>query len=352
MATSMQPQASSARPSNATEARPTPNRIFNSLFAYRLTAALRGAIDLDLFTAIGEGDHTAEAIALRVQGSVRGVRILCDYLSIEGLLEKRGAEYFLAPDSAAFLDRRSPMYLGSAAGFLANPELMHYFNDLAATVRHGGASAEEASVVPDNPLWVDFARHMAGIAGFGAEMVAQLLARLNVPVSKVLDIAAGHGLYGITLGRHNPHAQITALDWKNVLAVAAENANRIGLAERFHQIHGSAFEVDMGSGYDVVLLTNFLHHFDPSTNEDLLRKVRHALAPKGRAVIVEFVPNPDRITPPEAAAFSVTMLATTPSGDAYTFPELESMLHNAGFASAELHPLPPTVQQVVIAQRD
>ena len=351
MATSMQPQGS-ARPSHAPEGRPTPTRIFNALFAYRLTSALRGAIDLDLFTAIAEGDHTAEAIALRVQGSVRGVRILCDYLTIEGLLEKHGNEYRLAPDSAAFLDRRSPMYLGSAAGFLANPELMHYFDDLAGTVRRGGSSVEEASTQPENPMWVDFARHMAGIAGFGAEMVAQLLARLNIPVNKVLDIAAGHGMYGVTLGRHHPQAQIVALDWNSVLAVATENASRAALGDRFSKIPGSAFDVEMGSGYDVVLLTNFLHHFDPPTNENLLRKIHRALQPKGRVVIVEFVPNPDRVTPPEAAAFSVTMLATTPNGDAYTFAEYQSMLKNAGFASSELHPLPPTVQQVVIGQRE
>ncbi len=350
MATSMQPQGS-PRPSHAPEARPTPNRIFNAMFAYRLTSAVRGAIDLDLFTAIAEGEHTAEALALRVQGSVRGVRILCDYLSIEGLLEKRGHEYHLAPDSAAFLDRRSPMYLGSAAGFLANPELMHYFGDLAGTVRRGGSTVEEASIQPENPMWVDFARYMVGIAAFGGEMLAQLLTRLSVPVKKVLDIAAGHGMYGISLGRHHPQAQIVALDWKNVLEVATENANRAGLGDRFSKIPGSAFDVDMGSGYDVVLLTNFLHHSDPPTNEKLLRKIHEALAPQGRVVIVEFVPNPDRVTPPEAAAFSLTMLATTPSGDAYTFAEFQSMLKNAGYASSEMHPLPPTIQQVVIGEK-
>ena len=352
MATSMQPQAPSPRQSHATEARPTPQRIFSSLFAYRLTAALRGAIDLDLFTAIGEGDRTAESRALRVQGSVRGVRILCDFLAIEGLLEKKGSEYHLAPDSAAFLDRRSPMYLGSAAGFLANPDLMPYFNDLAGTVRNGGAALADETVQPDNPLWVDFARYMAGIAGFGAEMVAQLLTRLNIPVNSVLDIAAGHGMYGITLARHNPHAKITALDWKNVLAVAADNAQRMGVSDRFHPLPGSAFEVEPGTGYDVVLLTNFLHHFDPPKNESLMRKIHEALAPGGRLVIVDFVPNPDRVTPPEAAAFSLTMLATTHNGDAYTFEEYRSMLRNSGFQAADLHPLPPTVQQVIIARRD
>src|SRR5438132_1399036 len=78
---------------------------------------------------------------------------------------------------------------------------------------------------------------------------------------KVLDISSGHGMFGIDVAKHNPQAHVYALDWKNVLEVARENAARFGVAERFHTIPGSAFDVDMGSGYDLVLLPNFLHHF-------------------------------------------------------------------------------------------
>ena len=100
-----------------------------------------------------------------------------------------------------------------------------------------------------------------------------------------------------------------------------------------------------------MLLTNFLHHFDPPTNETLLRKVHAALADGGRAVTLEFVPNEDRISPPDTAPFSVMMLGSTPSGDAYTFRELEQMLTNAGFKSSEMHQLPPSIQQVVISAK-
>ena len=98
-------------------------------------------------------------------------------------------------------------------------------------------------------------------------------------------------------------------------------------------------------------MTNFLHHFDPPTCETLLRKVHASLADGGRAVTLEFVPNEDRISPPDAAAFSVMMLGSTPSGDAYTFSELERMAANAGFASSEMHELPPTIQRVMISQK-
>ena len=94
-----------------------------------------------------------------------------------------------------------------------------------------------------------------------------------------------------------------------------------------------------------------MHHFDPPTCEKLLKKVHAALAPGGRAVTFEFVPNEDRVSPPVPAMFSMMMLGTTPSGDAYTFSEFDRMLRNAGFSSSELHPLPPTLEQVVISHK-
>jgi SAM-dependent methyltransferase len=134
-----------------------------------------------------------------------------------------------------------------------------------------------------------------------------------------------------------------------VLAVAEENARTAGVADRFRPLPGSAFDTDFGDRYDLILLPNFLHHFDPAGCERILAKSRAALAPGGRVVIVEFVPNDDRVSPPDAARFALVMLATTPAGDAYTFAEYEGMLKRAGFPSAACHELPPTPARVVIA---
>src|SRR5204863_9150698 len=122
-----------------------------------------------------------------------------------------------------------------------------------------------------------------------------------------------------------PNAEIVAQDWPNVLEVAQENARAAGVSDRYRTLPGSAFDVEFGSGYDLILLTNFLHHFDVPTCERLLRKVHAALGEGGRAVTLEFVPNEDRVTPPDQAAFSLNMLALTPGGDAYTFAALDSM---------------------------
>jgi ubiquinone/menaquinone biosynthesis C-methylase UbiE len=236
--------------------------------------------------------------------------------------------------------------------FLLSPMLTSAFSDIAAIVRKGGTVLPgEGSVAPENPMWVQFARAMQPMMTMPANLLANLLPIDRSSKLKVLDIAAGHGMFGIMFAQRYPLAEVTALDWPNVLEVATENAKKAGVADRHRTIAGSAFDVDYGSGYDIILLTNFLHHFDVPTCEALLRKVHRALGPGGRAVTLEFVPNDDRISPPEAAGFSLMMLGSTPGGDAYTFREFDAMFRNAGFSSSALHALPPTFQQVVVSQK-
>jgi SAM-dependent methyltransferase len=156
-------------------------------------------------------------------------------------------------------------------------------------------------------------------------------------------------MYGVTIAKLNFNAEIYALDWPVVLQVAKDNAKAAGVADRVHELPGSIFEVDFGKDYDIVLLTGFLHHFDPQAIGDLLRKVHSALKPGGRAITVEFVPNEDRVSPPDAAAFSLIMLSTTRAGEAYTFSEYEGMFRKAGFASSEIYKTPGS-QSIIVSK--
>lgn len=331
---------------------PSPQLFFQTMNAHQRTEALKTAIELEVFTAIAEGNTTAADIAKRCQASEKGIRILCDYLTIMEMLTKQGKNYGLTLDSSVFLDKRSPAYLGGAVEFLGDPILTGGAKYMTDAVRKGGtAMPDEGTIAPDNPVWVTFARAMAALMNMPSQVLAKLVDPNADRKLKILDIAAGHGLFGIAFAKNNPQAEVTALDWKAVLEVARDNALKAGVADRHSTIEGSAFDVDYGTGYDLVLLTNFLHHFDPPTCEIILRKVHSALAVGGRAVTLEFIPNEDRVTPPDSAAFSMMMLISTPSGDAYTFSELERMAANAGFSRSTLHPLPPTFQQVVISEK-
>ncbi|HLI82762.1 MAG TPA: class I SAM-dependent methyltransferase [Bryobacteraceae bacterium] len=327
---------------------PDPQRILAALNAYQQTYALKAAIELDLFTRIGEGAGTAPEIAKASHASERGVRILCDYLALQGFLTKEKGKYALTRDAAVFLDKRSPAYMGSIAGFLGHSRNMANFENLAEVVR-GGRPPDLGHMNPEDPIWVEFARSMAPLMAASAAQLAPLVAERGKPI-KVLDIAAGHGVFGIAVATHNRAAEVFAVDWKNVLELAAANAAQAGVSARYHTIPGSAFEVDFGGAYDVVLVPNFLHHFDPPTNGKLLRKIRGSMHPQGLLAIAEMVPDEDRLSPPFAAAFSLTMLANTPAGDAYTLSQLEHMLAEAGFQQIRPHSLGQGPMSVVLAR--
>ncbi|HWZ52333.1 MAG TPA: class I SAM-dependent methyltransferase [Granulicella sp.] len=329
--------------------KPDPAIIFDTLNAYQRPAALKAAIELDLFSAIARGSRSADAIAQAVSASTRGVRILCDYLVISGFLAKGNDGYSLTADSAMFLDRSSPAYLGSAARFLLDPRLLSPFLNLGDVVRTGRTTLpEEGTVSRNNPIWVEFAKQMAPMIFPAASETADLVA--GDGEMRVLDIAAGHGLFGIMIAQRNPMAQITALDWPNVVAVATENAAKFGVAERHTALPGDAFETEFGGPYDLILVTNFFHHFDVATCERLMRKVRASLTCGGRCVTLDFVPNDDRVSPPVAAGFAMMMLGTTAAGDAYTFAEYEKMFRNAGYVTSELHTLKTAPQTLIVSR--
>ena len=323
----------------------SPGPIFETLTRYQHTMALKGAIDLDLFTHIAAGASTPEDIAVRSRASERGVRILCDFLTIIGFLRKADGRYQLSPVSAWFLDKASPNYFGSVAQFVADPAMIARFFDVAALVRRGGAVDD---LEKEDVKWVEFARLMTPMVGLAARATAVAVSG-SKPGQKVLDIAAGSGIFGLSVAELNPNAEIVALDWETVLEVTRENARRRGLEDRFRTIAGNAFQADLGSGYDLVLIPNFLHHFDPPTNIQLLKRVRASLKPEGRIAVVEFVPNDDRVTPPIAASFSLTMLGHTPRGDAYTFRELNGMFAEAGFGEGRRQDLLPTPLTLILA---
>jgi hypothetical protein len=132
------------------------------LQAHQRTAALKAAIDPDVFRAIGDGPGDVASIARHASASERGIRILCDFLTISGVLAKEDGRYRHTPASAAFLDPRSPSCLASIAQFLSNQAMREPYEHLAEIVRTGRTILPgDGSVEPENPIWVQFAETMA-----------------------------------------------------------------------------------------------------------------------------------------------------------------------------------------------
>ena len=151
---------------------PTPERFFNALNAHQQTAAMKTAVELDVFTAIAEGKSNPAAIAERCKAAERGVRILCDFLTIHGFLTKENRTYGLAPDAATFLNRHSPAYLASASEFMLTARIRRGHERLTEAVRRGGTALGLGTLEAENPDWVEFARAMMPLMSFPAEVMA------------------------------------------------------------------------------------------------------------------------------------------------------------------------------------
>src|SRR6266478_267629 len=157
------------------KAPPTPALLFDTLNAYQRTEAIKTAIELSLFTSIAEGKTSANEIAESCGASERGTRILCDYLVIVGFLTKQDSQYGLTPDSAMFLDKSSPAYMGTVIDFILSPQVTGNFDHLTEAVKNGGAAGETKPLEPEHPVWVKFARAMAPMMAMPAQLLAQLV---------------------------------------------------------------------------------------------------------------------------------------------------------------------------------
>src|SRR5262245_57951492 len=231
-----------------TAAQPSPANFVNGIFfGYQNTVALKAALELDVFTAIGSVTLDVTALAAKVDASPRGIAALCDSLVVMGFLAKSSAGYVLTPDAAVFLDRNSPACIAGIHEFLVSPEMVTMmFQDPAGAVRRGGAPGL-ANIAPDNPIWIRFARSMGPFMELDAKLVAD---HASDPLPRrVLDIAASHGVFGLAFGRRFLDCHVTGLDWGAVVAVARENADAAGMGDRYDTIVGSAFDAAWGSGH-------------------------------------------------------------------------------------------------------
>ena len=324
------------------------NPAYEAMQAYQKTAALTAAIKLDIITLIGGGDATSDALAEKTASSSRGIRILCDFLTVMGLLSKLDGVYSVTEPGRRYLDRSSPAWIGSAIDFFAAPEMRSLvLDDPVSYVRRGG-SVGLAHLAPDHPIWLRYAKAATPIARVTAKRAAAQLTTGPNPPTRVLDVAAGHGFYGIELAKASPGAVVTAVDWPSVIKFASANAKVAGVGERYHVVAGNAFEVEWGQNYDLVILANILHYLSPEECATILRKVKSSLSPRGEACAIEFVPDEDRVSPPMQAMFAFLMLATSPGGDAHTLSDYIEIAKAAGFRGAAARSLRPTPQTLVM----
>ncbi len=313
---------------------------------FHKSAVIRAAIELDVCTGIAAGLDTAEKLAEARHCSPKGMRVLLDALTILDLLRKQGEQYELSVEAKLYLDRASGSYAGEALRFLMSSFMELAFSRFTDAVRLGGtAVGAEGTLAPEHPVWIEYARGMMPLSRTTADVVGSLMAGS----SRILDIAAGHGMLGIEVLKRSPDASAVAVDWPAVLNLARENARAAGVEDRWSACEGSAFDVEWGDAFDCVILANFLHHFSRPVAIEFLRRVYSSMTEGGRLVLVALTPDETRVAPSAPGWFAVMMLATTPDGDAYTRSEYEAMLAEAGFGPPEAHRIPASARTVLVS---
>ncbi len=326
----------------------SPLNFLEAAGGFHKSAVIRAAVELDVCTGIAAGLDTAEKLAEARRCSEKGMRVLLDALTILDLLRKEGERYELSAEAALYLDRESAEYAGDALRFLMSGFMELAFSRFTDAVRRGGTAVGlEGTMAPDHPVWVEYARGMMPLARTTAEVVGERAAGSK----RILDIAAGHGLYGIEALKRSPEGVALAVDWSGVLNVARENAQRAGVASRWMALEGSAFDVEWGDGFDCVILANFLHHFPRGVAVEFLKRVRGSMVEGGKLVVVALAPGETRVRPSAPGWFAVMVLATTAEGEAYTLEEYDSMLEEAGFGVAERWTAPASARTVLVSMR-
>ena len=300
--------------------------LLESLRAFQESRALLTAIELDLFTAVGQGATSAQ-VASRLGADARATEMLMNALVALGLLAKREGVFHNAPLAARYLVQGAPD--DARLALMHTVHLWDRWSTLTACVRAGAAVARE-EIQDRGDEWTE---------AFIAAMHANALARAPHVVSalgaegvdRLLDVGGGSGAYSIAFAKACPslHAQI--LDLPAVLKIAQGHIARAGLSDRVTTRPGDLRTDSLGAGHDLVFISAICHMLGPGENQSLFKRSFAALAPGGRIVVQDFILEPDKTTPRQAALFALNMLVGTQNGSTYSELEYAAWLREAGF---------------------
>jgi ubiquinone/menaquinone biosynthesis C-methylase UbiE len=301
-------------------------------WGYAAPLMLEAGVRNRVFDVLDTGPKTVDEIARETGASTRGLRILAEALAGIGLLARETDQrYSLAPDTAQFLVKGKPGYLGGLIRH-TSLQLVPPWLKLEEIVRTGKPAQNVSEERVGAQFFHEFVNDIFPMS-YGA---AQALAReLKVAESatklRVLDLACGSGVWGITLAENGPRVEVTAVDWPGILDLTRENVRQRGMENRFAFVPGDLASADFGTGYDLAVLGHILHSEGEQRSRNLLRKTFQALKPGGTIAIQEFLVNEDRSGPPVALIFAVNMLVNTEHGDTWSFAEIASWLREAGY---------------------
>jgi SAM-dependent methyltransferase len=304
-------------------------RILQMAWGFAPTAILHAGVESGLFAQLAQGPRRMDELLAAMAASPRGLPALVNALVGLGLVCRQGDRYALAPDTATFLTPDSPAYLGPFFRHIC--DLVPTWLKLDEAVRTGRPPRQAGAEDGRSEAFGCLAEALFAVNWPGTQILAQHLAPILPATRTILDVAAGSGVWSISLAERAPRAQVTAVDWAEVLATTRRFVTRAGLANRYRFVGGDALEADFGQGYDIAVLGHILHSEGEDRSRRLLRRVFDALAPGGTIAIAEWLVAADRGGPAASLIFAVNMLLLTESGTTWSFDEIAGWLRDIGF---------------------
>ena len=310
----------------------TSERLQELGFAYAPPLIISAAVSNKVFDALQNGAKTVEQVSKQTGASVRGLRAIMDALvGLELLKKDRKGKYSLTPESEAFLISNKP---GTVAGFFSSilPQLNSRWLRLSDAVRNGRPVVAVNEETEGTEFFSQLVENIIPMSYGGAQKLAD---HLKVSKTKdqlrVLDLAAGSGIWGIALAEKSPRVRVAAVDWAGMIPTTKQITRKFGVSDRFEFIGGDLLEANFGNGYDIATLGHILHSEGEQRSRQLLKKTFGALKPGGTIAIAEWLVNDRRTEPTHSLMFAVQMLVNTEHGDTFSFNEIKSWLEHAGF---------------------
>jgi 3-hydroxy-5-methyl-1-naphthoate 3-O-methyltransferase len=317
---------------------------------YRQSAVLIAACQLDVFSNLAKGPLGASALAERCGVPARGLQHLVNACVVMQLLEKKGATYSNAPIAGALLVKGAPGYMGSFVTRQA--ENYEAWGRLAKAVREDRPVDLHSADALDSLPAERIRQYIEALYDTGKRSAEAIADKLDLTHARhLLDVAGGSGIYSIVLAQRQPALKATVFDVQPTLAFTKEIISRHGIADRISLRSGNYLHDDFGSGYDLLLLSNVLSTQGPRVGRMLLQKAFNALAPGGQLIVHGSMPNPDGVSPPEAALRQVLLFLMYPEGDAYPAEVICEWAKEAGFIDLDVTRFPPPSHRSLLTGR-
>jgi (2Fe-2S) ferredoxin/predicted nicotinamide N-methyase len=314
------------------EAGTLPDDLNDMVRDFMPSRALLTALELDMFTAVGDG-ASAQQVTKKIATDSRATVMLLNALVSLKLLEKRDETFFNAPASARFFVEGSRD--NARGGLLHTANLWHRWSTLTEAVRAGTSVGPR---VRDNDWATTFIAAMDRNAKERASAVVKAVGANGI--KRMLDLGGGSAAYSIAFARAVPGLTSEILDTADVVPLTQDYIQRAGLTDRITTRVGDMLGDPLGKNYDLIMVSAICHMFSPEENRELLQRAYFALAPKGQIVVQDFILDPTKTAPRAAALFSLNMLVGTRAGSSYSEPEYTSWLRDAGFKDVRRVRLP------------